>query len=129
MCSVENQPSTVLTWFINEQAFDKYSFVSTDMYPLNLTHDDQFGGVHIEILEASQAFNTDMASFLSTMKVNISSMIVEGVTSVSCGSFSVRSRKNITLSNIGLFTCASYFTRSCIKMFFFLFKFRQLQPI
>ena len=68
---------------------------------------NQLGGVNVQIVEASQVDDTeDVASFLSSMRVNISALAAARVTNVSCGSFSVRSSINITLdSNRGIAVC------------------------
>ena len=100
-CSVVDLPAT-LRWFIDNNEFATSPFVPSNSYPLsveptNATYNALVGGVNVQILAASlNVDNRDMASFLSTMTVNISALSEAGVSSISCGSFETSSRVMIT---------------------------------
>ena len=103
-CSAVDLPATTLRWFFNDDEFARYTFSHGDQYPFavqprNATYNSLVGGVDVRMLRASH--NEDMASFLSTMTLNISALQEARVYSAGCGSFTTRSTNNITYSNQG----------------------------
>ena len=108
-CSAINLPSTTLRWFFNNEQFAQYPLTPGDTYPMviqptNTTLSGLVGDVAIQILEATnREDNPDVASFLSTMTVNISALKEAGVTEVSCGRFDIMTRTyaNVTFNSSG----------------------------
>ncbi len=102
-CSAVDLASISLQWFFNDLQFAFYSIRLTDEYPV--TVEPQGGNfialaseVNITILVAKpNENNANMATFLSTMTVNISALREAGVSTVSCGDFVTS--PNITLTN------------------------------
>ena len=96
ICSAVDLPSTVLRWFFNDVEYATYVFGSMHEFPQavqtrNTTY-TEVSGVDIQILNASlNEDNQDVASFLSAMTANISALQGAGVSTVSCGSSSIRS--------------------------------------
>ncbi len=98
---------TTLRWFFNDDLFATYAYIPTPEYPFtvlpgNATYNALVGSVDIQILEVSlNEDDPDMASFLSTMTVNISALQGAGVSTVSCGGFSQRSNIDIAFNSSG----------------------------
>ena len=86
---------TSVRWFFNDELFALQDIVNIDEYPFtveprNATYNALVGGVNIQIITAGP--NVDLASFNSTLTVNISALQTAGVSSISCGLFSTAGR-------------------------------------
>ncbi len=94
-CSIQLS-DTVLRWFYDADQFADYAINLADSYPLaveaeNATYNAVVGGVDIQILAATHDSDQNMASYLSTMTVNVSALQEAGLSKVACGSFTVMS--------------------------------------
>ena len=96
-CSV-HLSATTLRWFYNADPIADYAINPAHSYPRSLALDDTTiynslaGGVDIQILAAIFEDETrSMASFLSTMRVNVSALQEAGVSNVACGTFNMMS--------------------------------------
>ena len=107
ICSAVDLPDTALRWFFDDDftSFAAYTFdPNNNAYPIhvaprNRTYNSLLGGVNIQILNASR--NEDMASFLSTMMVNVSRLQAAGVSTIKCGSTGTQSTISIGRDSSG----------------------------
>ncbi len=110
-CSAVDLPATVFRWFLNDDTFHFYQYPILNPnveYPITVTPDNAtyntlVGGVKLVIVNASLSVeNPDsMASFLSTMTVNISALQEARISTVSCGRIMQRSSVNLTTNSDG----------------------------
>ncbi len=77
-----------LRWYFNDESVALYTYEEDDEYPLNVTLFTLIPGVMIQIVQASLDRSL---SYNSTMTANLSVLIQEGVSNISCGSTTRRS--------------------------------------
>ena len=78
-----------LRWYFNDESVALYTYEEDDEYPLNVTLSTPIPGVMIQIVQAS--LDATSLSYNSTMTANLSVLIQEGVSNISCGSTTRRS--------------------------------------
>ncbi len=79
-------------WYFNDESVALYIIrMEDDEYPLNVTLSTPIPGVMIQIVQAS--FEATSFSYNSTMTANLSVLIQEGVSNISCGSSTSRSNE------------------------------------
>ncbi len=79
-----------LRWYFNDESVALYAYEEDDEYPLNVTLFTPIPGVMIQIVQAS--FQATSFSYNSTMTANLSVLIQEGVSNISCGNRTSRSK-------------------------------------
>ncbi len=80
-----------LRWYFNDESVALYTYEEDDEYPLNVTLSTPIPGVMIQIVQAS--VDATSVSYNSTMTANLSALIQEGVSNISCGSITSRSNE------------------------------------
>ncbi len=78
-----------LRWYFNVESVALYIYEEDDEYPLNVTLSTLIPGVMIQIVQAS--LDATSFSYNSTMTANLSVLIQEGVSNISCGNRNSRS--------------------------------------
>ena len=79
-----------IRWYFNDESVALYLYEEDDEYPLNVTLSTPIPGVMIQIVQAS--LDATSFSYNSTMTANLSALIQEGVSNISCGSRTSRSK-------------------------------------
>lgn len=104
-CCATNFSQDVLTWYFDNTPVADYVFNTGDNYPRPaeiLLVDNEDFGVEVWIANASRATG-NAVNFLSTLSIRNISMLQEaGVSRISCGSFSDRSRHADVVYNSSL---------------------------
>ncbi len=85
----------VFRWYFNDESVASYTYEEDDEYPLNVTLSTPIP-VMIQIMQAS--LQAGSFNFNSTMTANLSVLIQEGVSNISCGSRLSRSSINNLLT-------------------------------
>ncbi len=80
-----------LRWYFNDESVALYIYEEDNEYPLNVTLSTPIPGVMIQIVQASH--DATSFSYNSTMTANLSVLIQERVSNISCGSITSRSNE------------------------------------